>query len=239
MFSKKILISASALTLILLISIQPVSAAALTWHSSVKEGASWKWKVSNLSGDLDEYFGTTFEDLEEGVEIEVKAVGNPPTVGDWSTMVFSSSIEWADLYINGTQSTEENVISFLVAPLNIGNGITGWQDWVDFFYSLTLLLGYNYDTSNSTSGDLISYQCSNSGGFGSLQISVTHTIVYDNTTGILNRYTLEFSNTTLSSSVTISQVGGEGLKIPGFEFGIILSSIGFLATVTVILKRKK
>ena len=238
MFVKKIFISMAALMLVLLLSVQPVSAAALTWHSSIKEGGSWKWKVSDLSGDLHTYFGTAFDDLEEGVELEIRATGNPPSVGDWSTMIFTSSIAWADLYINGTKSVEENIIFFFVAPLDIGNGTNGWEEWVGFLYFLTSYMGFNYDSSNSTSGDLITYQCSNSGGFGSLQWSVTHTIIYDTSTGVLNRYTLDLSNTTLSSSVTISQVGGPGLKIPGFEVEVVIFGISILATLLVFRKRR-
>ena len=239
MFGKKIFISMGALMLVLLLSVQPVSAASLTWHSSIKEGGSWKWKVSNLSGDLHTYFGTAFDDLEEGVEIEIRVTGNPPSVGDWSTMIFTSSIAWSDLYINGTKSVEENVIYFFVAPLDIGNDTNGWEEWVGFLYFLTSYMGFNYDSSNSTSGDLITYQCSNSGGIGSLQWFITHTIIYNTITGILSRYTLELSNITLSSSVTINQVGGPGLSIPGFEIEVIFFGIGILIALSSFRKRNK
>ncbi|MHA2175676.1 MAG: hypothetical protein ACXABI_12660 [Candidatus Hodarchaeales archaeon] len=238
MFSKKTLVSTSTLILLLLFSVQSVSADTLTWHSSVKEGASWQWKVTNLGGDLDTFFGTTFDDFKEGIEIEVRAVSNPPSDGEWGILASSASIAWADFYINGTQSTDETFLYFFIAPVDVGNGMYGWEAQILLFYTITMFMGANFDESNSTSGDLITYQFSNSGGIGSFQVSVAHTIVYEISTGILNRYTLELSYPTNSSSVTINRVGAGKLKISGFEGAVTIFGIFILSVIPILKKRK-
>ena len=245
MQKRKFVISFGTVLLLTILTVQPAVATDLTWHSSVVEGTSWTWVVIEHSGDIATFFGSSFDVLEEGVIIEVSAVGNPPTVGDWVSMFSSGSIAWADLYVNGTQipGNEEAVIYFFIAPLYIDNTTEGWDAWVFAISFITAFMGSNYESSNSTSGNLISYLCSNSGGSGNSLWSVAHELVYDNSTGFLNSYIYNYSNTTLASSLRISRSGSGGilddLNIPGFGLGVTILSLGALLLLPVIYHRYK
>ncbi len=229
-----------ALLILVILSLHPASAATLEWHSSISEGAAWKWKVSNYSGEITTIFGSAYATIEEGTEIKIEATGNPPTVGDWGTLVMSTSIAWADLYVNGTKITGENTIYFFVSPLLVGNTTPGWENWVNTIYLITAWLGgSNFDSSNSTSGDLKTYECSNNGGTGPAEFSTAHEMTYNIKTGILERYTYDFSNTSLSSSVTFTRAGGgllDDLGIPGFES---ITAIAAFGAIILILTRRK
>ena len=158
MLKRKFFVSSGVVLLFTFVTIKPAFAADLNWHSSIIEGASWKWKVSNYSGDLSTFFGPSFGDLAENFEIEVKAIGNPPLVGDWNTMFSVGNIAWAEFYINGTQAlgSEEAVIYFFVAPLSIDNDTKGWEAWILLLHLITGYMGLDFEKSNSTSGNLIS-----------------------------------------------------------------------------------
>lgn len=244
MLKRKIDLFFGICTILFLISVQPVSAAELTWHSSVKEDGSWKWKVTNFSGELTTYF-PALTDIEEGSIIEVNATGNPPTVGDWTTLVGSNSVAWADIYVNNTKpSGSENVIYFFIAPLDIGNTSNGWEAWSNTIFGITAFLsafggGGTPDYTNKTSDNSITYEISASGGSGSNQWSIAHEITYKNDTGFLQTYIYSYSNTTLSSSVTITKEAGGILgDIPGFELVPLVLSLAVLALLP-FLRRKR
>ncbi len=244
MLNRKTNLILGIFTIFFLVSVQPVSAAELTWHSSVKEGGSWKWKVTNFSGELTTYF-PALTDIEEGSIIEVNATGNPPTVGDWTTLVGSNSVAWANIYVNNTQPTgSENVIYFFIAPLDIGNASHGWEASCNAIYAITAFLsafgGGGIPTyTNQTSDNSITYEISASGGSGTNQWSITHEITYKNDTGFLQTYIYSYSNTSLSSSVTITKEAGGILgDIPGFELVPIILCLAVLALLP-FLRRKR
>ncbi|MHA1331978.1 MAG: hypothetical protein ACTSR2_12990, partial [Candidatus Hodarchaeales archaeon] len=114
-----------ALVFIFLVSsVNLGQAATLTWHSSVKKGATFNWKVTNYSGEIASIF-TPFQNVTQGSKITVNVTGDPPTVGDWTTIVFSSSVAFADLIVDGKKASEENAIFFLMGPVDIGNTTHG------------------------------------------------------------------------------------------------------------------
>jgi hypothetical protein len=226
--------------LLILISIKPALGATITWHSTVKEGATWKWKVTEYSGDVENQLNV-LGNFEEGMIIEVRAVGNPPVVGTWATLVSTSDIAWADYHINGTKSNvSEGIVYFFVAPLDIGNTSYGWEAWVNtikgfviFWYVFGSGDTFNDEIYN-TSSNTLTYEINASG----TDWLVDHELKYNNETGVLQEYAYTFSNSTLSSSVIITRdTGGLLGDIPGFEFLPLVLGLGSLILLPMMRKR--
>ncbi|MFW9779638.1 MAG: hypothetical protein ACFFE8_12345 [Candidatus Heimdallarchaeota archaeon] len=219
------------------------SSAALTlnWHESVKEGGQWRFKVSNYSGEVTTFF-PALANVSEGSLILVNATGNPPTVGDWTSLVSSTNIAWVDIYIDGEPTAEENFVYFFVSPLDIGNDTVGWEAWVNIIAFITALMGLfdpyaDYQNTTTSTANTITYSISNSGGTGNNQWAVSHEITYNNGTGILESYTFDMSNTTLSSSITISRETDSGLfPTPALTVPWII--LFFFALVAVLPRRR-
>ena len=249
---KRLKLVIGALFLLMIISVQPVAAATVTWHSSIKEGGSWKWKVTKKSGDIGNYLDVLGE-LDKGITIEVKAVGNPPTVGTWIDLVSHSSIAWVDYYINGTkqENLSESAVYFFVTPLDIGNATTGWTYAANTVYTSVAIIcafvvifggtvEYLQHKTNGTDTSTVNHEIKAAGTIlGGAAWSLRHDMYYNNETGLLKEYTFDYSNSTLSSSITIARDQGGLLgDIPGFEVYGALLGLGFIAIIT-ILRRKK
>lgn len=166
-------------------------------------------------------------------------------MGDWTTLFGSNSIAWANIYVNNTQAPgSENVIYFFIAPLDIGNTSHGWEASCNAIYFVTAFLsalggGGTPAYTNQTNDNSITYEISASGGSGTNQWSIAHEITYKNDTGFLQSYIYTYSNTTLSSSVTITkQASGLLDGIPGFELVPIVLSLAVLALLP-FLRRKR
>jgi len=98
----------------------------------------------------------------------------------------------------------------------------------------------NIKTGNYTDGTKITYEINNTGGTGNSQWGMEHVLTYDNQTGMLQKYIYEFSNTTLSSSITIAlESAGFFGDIPGFEFIPVFGSFLIYAAVIALRKREK
>ncbi|MHA1973756.1 MAG: Heimdall-CTERM domain-containing surface protein [Candidatus Hodarchaeales archaeon] len=236
---QKVKIFTLAFMLVFLVSsVNLGQAATLTWHSSVKKGATFNWKVAEYSGEIASIF-TAFKNVTKDSKITVNVTGDPPTVGDWSTIVFSTSVAFADLIVDGEKSADENAIFFLMGPVDIGNTSHGWDAWIFLLTLATWAMNVaNFKGGNYTDGSKITYEMNNTGGSGNSQWALSHTLTYDNTTGLMQKYVYEYSNTTLASKITISLDSGGLLgDIPGFEFIPVLGA--FLATVIIIHKRKR
>lgn len=200
--------------ILLLFHIEAVSAAAITWHFSVKKDRSWKWKITNYTytnyskriGEILFYLGN----LEEGLVFEITTVDDPPTVGSERDLRFQSNVSWADIYTyrNGNRVEEhESLIYFFIAPLTIGSS-TGcevlWIDSIDGYVNTYGTPGNyeKYPGANSTK-----YEITASGGSEPYREDYLekHEITY-NHTGFLEKYVMTLNSTSRSNMVEIKRV---------------------------------
>lgn len=254
MFNKKMKLIFCSIFLVIMISVQPVSGAVITWHSSIKTDGSWKWKVTDRSGAISSAFRIPgVKNLQKDVILEIKAVGNPPTAGDWDSLIGSASLAWCDYYINGTKQANdlEYGVYYLITPLGIGI-IKGWKEAAYDMYSYIQSIAnivemLNGDITTETivktepDSTTVKYEINLVGeSWNGNHFSYKYQLSYNNETGFLKNYIYNHSNATLTSSITLEQQSGGLLgDIPGFEVYGALFGLGFIAVITILRRKKR
>ncbi|MHA1227002.1 MAG: hypothetical protein ACTSPV_09705 [Candidatus Hodarchaeales archaeon] len=221
--------------LVVTINMGTTTSNTFKWHSSVKKGGTFKWKVIEHGGQMLVLF-EGLENATEGSTILINVTDDPPMDGNWSDVLFNPVVNFADLYVDNIKIPDfrEYAILFFMSPVEV-DGDYGWEAVFQLLYGeLKFLSTENIKTINYTESNEITYEISNNATIlfeNNLTINVNHKLRYDLTTGILQEYTYDFSNNTYSYSVIIKYDGQNTSNIPGFELTLTVLSYGLIVLI--------
>ena len=214
----------------------------VTWHSSIKQNASFKWKISKFSEEIDIQVGKGNDSI--GTTFEFRITNTPPN--DSYPTIMNSSHNWVDLYIDGSQRKDEISVGMFFTPLSayaygietngylLPHTATRYMDGLIGYFT-----GYIGEFSDSISGTSwtghreVSYMKD-----GTVKTDFEVDMVYSTETGLLKRfYMMKRNSTTTLKYEIIRDTGGLfGTGISGFDLSVFLFTLFILP---ILLKKRE